>query len=250
MTWLARLAVLVFVLFAASALPFLGQPLAAGPDDEKPKNLKVLPKDTSHRQVVEIMRGYSLALGVRCEECHYQSSPTEDPEFDSDKKPEKETARKMMKMTTVINDQIGQMKLKDSIQVACVTCHHGLLHPQTLGAVVTQSVAKKGVDGAIAEYRQLRDQYYGTGAYNFAPITLNDVAVQLAEGNKDFGSALKILDLNLEFAPKDANTYVTMARVQIAKGDRTGATASLHKALELDPDNRFAKRLLQQGGGQ
>jgi hypothetical protein len=36
MTWLARLAVLVFVLFAASALPFLGQPLAAGPDDEKP----------------------------------------------------------------------------------------------------------------------------------------------------------------------------------------------------------------------
>jgi tetratricopeptide (TPR) repeat protein len=242
MKWFARFAVLVFALS--------GQLRAQGPDDEKPKNLKVLPRDSSHRQVVEIMRGYSLALGVRCEECHYQSSPTEDLEFDSDKKPEKETARRMMKMTTVINEQIGQMRLKDSIQVTCVTCHHGLLHPQTLGAVVTQSISKKGVDGAIAEYRQLRDQYYGTGAYNFAPITLNDVAVQLAEGNKDFDSALKILNLNLEFAPKDANTYVTMARVQIAKGDKTGATASLHKALEIDPDNRFAKRMLQQAGGQ
>jgi hypothetical protein len=244
MKWLARFAVLVFALFAASAV------LADNPDDEKPKNLKVLPKDSSHRQVVEIMRGFSLALGVRCDECHYAASPTEEPEWDSDKKPEKDTARKMMKMTTAINDQIGQMKLKDGLQVSCATCHHGLIHPQTLGAIVTHAIDKKGVDGAIADYRQLRDQYYGTGAYNFAPITLNDVAVQLAEGKKDFDSAAKLLNLNLEFAPKDANTYVTMARVQIAKGDKTGATASLHKALELDPENRFAKRMLQQAGGQ
>jgi hypothetical protein len=245
MKWFVRFAVMVFALFAASALP-----PAQGQDDEKPKNLKVLPKDMSHRQVVEVMRGFSLALGVRCEECHEQPSPTEEPDFASDKKPEKETARKMMKMVTSINEQIGQMKIKDALQVACVTCHHGLLHPQTLGAIVTQSIEKKGVDGAITEYRQLRDQYYGTGAYNFAPITLNDVAVQLSEGKKDFASAQKLLNLNLEFAPKDANTYVTMARVQIAKDDKTGATASLKKALELDPDNRFAKRLLQQTGGQ
>jgi tetratricopeptide (TPR) repeat protein len=250
MKWSARFAALFFALFAAATLLPTDRSLAEGPDDEKPKNLKVLPKDMSHREVVEIMRGYSMALGVRCEGCHYQSSPTEEPEFDSDKKPEKETARKMMKMTADINAQIGRMNLKDPPQVSCVTCHHGLKEPETLGAVVLQSVKKKGVDGAIADYRQLRDQYYGSAAYNFAPITLNDVAVQLAEGSKDFDSALKILNLNLEFSPKDSNTYVTMARVQIAKGDKPGATASLNKALELDPNNRFAKRMLQQVGGQ
>ena len=250
MKWFARSAVMLFALFAASTLLSSGRATAQDSDDEKPKNLKVLPKDTSHRQVVEIMRGYSLALGVRCEECHYQSAPDKELEFDSDKKPEKDTARRMMKMTAAINEQIGQMKLKDSIQVNCVTCHHGLIHPQTLGAIVTQAVHQKGIDGAIAEYRQLRDQYYGSAAYNFAPIALNDVAVELAEGSKEFDSALKILNLNLEFSPKDSNTYVTMARVQIAKGDKTGATASLNKALEIDPNNRFAKRMLQQAGGQ
>jgi len=251
MKWFARLAVLVFVVFAGVTLIQLGPSRAQGADDEKPKNLKVLPKNMSHREVVQVMRGFSMALGVRCEGCHYQKSPDAEPDFDSDKKPEKETARKMMKMTAAINEQIGQMKLKDSLQVSCVTCHHGLKHPQTLGAVVMQTTHQKGVDAAIADYRKLRDQYYGTGAYNFAPITLNDAAVQLAESEKNYDAAQKLLDLNLEFSPKDANTYVTMARVQIAKGDKAAAAASLKKALEIDPENRFAKRMLQQvQGGQ
>ena len=242
----ARFAVLAFVLFTAMTMVHLGQPQAQGPDDEKPKNLKVLPKDMSHRQVVDIMRGFSSALGVECEECHGQGPPGEEPDFSADKKPEKEAARKMMKMMSAINDQISQMNLKDSLQVGCVTCHHGLKLPQTLGAVVMQSVHQKGVDGAIADYRKLRDQYYGTAAYNFAPATLNDVAGRLADGDHDFDGAMKLLNLNLEFTPKDAPTYVAMGRVQIAKGDKAAAKVSLQKALEIDPNSRWAKRLLQQ----
>jgi hypothetical protein len=34
------------------------------------KNLKVLPEDTPPRQVVGIMRGFAIGLGVRCTYCH------------------------------------------------------------------------------------------------------------------------------------------------------------------------------------
>lgn len=247
MKWFARFAVAVFVLFAAMTMVQLGQPRAQGnPDDEKPKNLKVLPKDMSHRQVVGVMREFSMALGVRCDACHAQKEGSDELAYDSDKKPEKETARKMMRMVDAINDQIGKMNLKDPPKVGCVTCHHGLKEPQTLTAVIMQTAHDKGADAAVAQYRQLRDQYYGTAAYNFAPITLNEAASRIAETDKNYDAAQKLLDLNLEFNPKDANTYVTMARVQIAKGDKAAAKASLGKALELDPNNRGAKMMMQQ----
>jgi len=247
MKWFARFAVLVFVLFAGLAVVHLTPLQAQGPgDDEKPKNLKVLPKDMSHRQVVAIMREFSIGTGMRCEGCHYQKAPGEEPDFDSDKKPEKETARKMMKMVDAINDQIAKMDLKDPPKVGCVTCHHGVKEPQTLTALMMQTTHDKGADAAIAQYRQLRDQYYGSAAYNFAPLSLNDAAVKLSENDKNYDGALKLLDLNIEFNPKDANTYVTMARVQVAKGDKAAAKASLDKALAIDPNNRGAKMMMQQ----
>ena len=70
--------------------------------------------------------------------------------------------------------------------------------------------------------------------------------MRLAETDKNYDAALKLLDLNVEFNPKDANTYVTMARVQLAKGDKAAAQASIKKALDIDPNNRGAKMLQQQ----
>ena len=246
MKWLARFAVLVFVLFAGMAVVHLTPLQAQGPEGEKPKNLKVLPKDTSHRQVVALMREFSIGTGMRCDGCHAQKDGSDELAYDSDKKPEKETARKMMKMVDAINEQIAKMDLKDPPKVGCVTCHHGVKEPQTLTALMMQTTHDKGADAAIAQYRQLRDQYYGSAAYNFAPLSLNDAAIKLAENDKNYDGALKLLDLNIEFNPKDANTYVTMARVQVAKGDKAAAKASLDKALAIDPNNRGAKMMMQQ----
>jgi len=238
--------VIATVLFAATALVNLGQPWAQSSDDEKPQNLKVLPKNMSHREVVEVMRGFTGALGVGCDGCHSQKPNSDEMDFAADKKPEKEAARKMMKMTASINEQIGAMSFKDSIQVRCITCHHGVKHPQTLNAVLMKSVNEKGVDATILEYRALRGRHYGTAAYDFSPPILNDVASRLAESKKDYDGATKLVNLNLEFTPNDSYTYVTLGRVQTGKGDKPAAIASFQKALELDPNNRWAKRLLEQ----
>jgi hypothetical protein len=250
---LVRLSVFATVVLAATA--FLQYGTAQSQPPEEPKNLKVLPKDMSRREVVGIMRGFSHALGVRCVECHVSkvegSDRPEDMDFASDDKPDKETARKMMKMVASINDQIGQMGRKDPIQVGCVTCHHGVKEPRTLSAILTKTATDKGADAAIERYRKLRDDYYGSGAYDFSPDALNEAAGNLAQTKKDFDGAIKLVQLNLEFAPKDTETYTMLGYIQASKGDKAAAVTAFEKAIELDPGNRRAKMQLEQlKGGQ
>jgi hypothetical protein len=110
-------------------------------EDEKPKNLKVLSKNLSHQQVVDIMKAYSRSLGVKCGFCHKHDN-NNPPNFDfaSDEKWEKLTARKMMKMTEAINkkyiDKIGEGKFD---KITCVTCHMGSKQP----TVSVDSLPKK-----------------------------------------------------------------------------------------------------------
>ncbi|MBK9732461.1 MAG: c-type cytochrome [Chitinophagaceae bacterium] len=99
----------------------------------KPQNLKVLPKDISHDELIKTMRNFSTALGVKCIECHV-GTPTADGKMDfdfaSDTKPEKTTAREMMRMVTAINSKyIGKMKDDKLERITCVTCHRGSTKP-------------------------------------------------------------------------------------------------------------------------
>jgi tetratricopeptide (TPR) repeat protein len=151
-----------------------------------------------------------------------------------------------MKMVGTINEQIGQMGFKDAAQVRCVTCHHGVKRPETLAARLTRSVEKDGVDGAIANYRKLRERYYGSAAYDFSAGSLTDVAGSLAESKKDYDGAIQLLQLNLEFTPNDAETHLLLGRAQLAKGDKAAAIKSFEKTLELDPENRWAKQQLER----
>jgi hypothetical protein len=104
---------------------------SAQQSEEKPKNLKVLSKNLSRKEVVDIMKVYSRSLGVKCGFCHKHDNGTP-PNFDfvSDEKWEKLTARKMMKMTDAVNKKyiakIGEGKFE---KITCVTCHMGNMKP-------------------------------------------------------------------------------------------------------------------------
>lgn len=112
--------------------------------EEPPKNLKVLPKNTSGDDVHKLMRTFSRSLGVRCDHCHV-GTPQEGkpfPKFDfaSDDKPEKNIARKMMVMVDSINNSfIAKMGADDFEHISCVTCHMGNLKPM----VSVDSLPKK-----------------------------------------------------------------------------------------------------------
>lgn len=125
-------------------------------DDDKPVNLKVLPKNLSDEEIHKIMRGYSKSLGVKCGFCHQNTAGTP-PHFDfaSDAKPEKKIARKMITMVDNINkkylSKIDDGKLE---QIACVTCHMGNVKP----IVSVDSLVRKSERPDSLRLRQFNGQ--------------------------------------------------------------------------------------------
>lgn len=102
--------------------------------DERAKNLKVMPKNSSADEVEKVMHEFREALGVRCNFCHAPSK--DDPkrmDFASDANKHKDVARDMMRMTKKINKKYfkGEMQV-----VTCYTCHKGKAEP--LNAVVRE----------------------------------------------------------------------------------------------------------------
>lgn len=103
------------------------------------KNLQILPKDISKEKLDTIMHGFNDALGVKCFFCHVHEGNDFKTgwKFESDDKPEKETARYMLKMTAGINAtyfNVDSSSKPDTIRaVTCVTCHRGIPHPDAEG---------------------------------------------------------------------------------------------------------------------
>jgi hypothetical protein len=106
-----------------------------------PTNLQVLPKDTTGPQVVQIMRGFALGLGVRCEHCHAgEGNDLSTFDFASDAKPQKEIARRMLRMTREINAvhlaNFPADRPANAPAVTCYTCHRGQTKPLTAAPAV------------------------------------------------------------------------------------------------------------------
>jgi len=123
--------------FASLALVIIASAASMPQKQDEPKgfkthNLKVLPKDITYEELDSVMDSFKDALGVKCGHCH--ASQKDNPrkmDFASDAKPEKEMARKMMRMTARINKKY--FKHSDGqamVQVQCKTCHRGNVKPE------------------------------------------------------------------------------------------------------------------------
>src|SRR5580765_4989635 len=98
------------------------------------KNLKVLPKDISTKDLSRIMiDDFEDGLGVSCGFCHAEEKDSHKLDYASDEKPEKEIARLMMKMTLDVNEKYFQVThplIGDStLAITCTTCHNGHARP-------------------------------------------------------------------------------------------------------------------------
>lgn len=137
-----RSVLLTAALAVAVALPLTAQTQmppngAQHPHHEmpRPKNLQVLPKDISGQQLIATMRGFTKALGVECSFCHAEDPQTHRLDFASDAKPQKTTARTMMRMTAEINSKYLSTvhdpdAMPDQKTVTCGTCHRGMSMPE------------------------------------------------------------------------------------------------------------------------
>jgi hypothetical protein len=128
-----RTLALAFALFAlqAQAPPVPQRPQWRPPD---PINLQVFPKDIAKPELIQAMRGFTQALGVRCEFCHVgEGSDLSTFDFASDDRRQKRSARLMMRMMADINSKyladVPEPRPAGTPAVTCYTCHRGELKP-------------------------------------------------------------------------------------------------------------------------
>src|SRR5579863_1374928 len=88
------------------------------------KNIQVL-KDLPPGQLIPAMQFITASLGVECDFCHVRGA------FDKDDKPTKVTARKMMQMMIVLN----QENFDSRREVTCYSCHRGASKPVSIPMV-------------------------------------------------------------------------------------------------------------------
>ena len=116
----SSITILLLIFFAGAFAQFFNV------QQEKFKNLKVLPKTITEKELDKLMDGYCNALGIGCDYCHAKEKVTGNMDFVSDTKGEKEISRKMITMTAEINkkyfDYNGGSVVIQS--VTCITCHH------------------------------------------------------------------------------------------------------------------------------
>ena len=100
------------------------------------KNLKVLPKDITAKQMDSVMHHFSIALNVGCDFCHVENKAKTDMDYASDDNKHKLIARDMMRMTDDINDKYFnytgvKRDINTQLMVTCITCHNGQKMPET-----------------------------------------------------------------------------------------------------------------------
>lgn len=177
--------------------------LAPAQIPEKFENLQFFPKDIERRALIDRMRDFSGALGVRCEFCHVGEGGPElkNMEFASDDKETKRTARRMLVMVAAIQkDFIANLGRARPVQVGCFTCHHGVARPEPLEVVIGEVLESSGIETAVERYRSLRKEHYGSAAYDFGEAPLNRLGEELLRAGKK-EAALTLLQLNAEFHP-------------------------------------------------
>src|SRR5438045_6354406 len=239
----------------AALMLLVGAPAAVAAQlPEKFENLRYFRKDIPRDTLVNIMRGFSFALGVRCQYCHAGGDGIsfQGVDFKSDDKPAKRKARYMLQMADTINNRLLAAlpdRSDPPVRVACVTCHRGLSKPATLASTLTATIESKGTDSAVTQYRRLRQNTITQGTFDFGEWSMNELARTLSERGRT-AEAIAMLELNQEFYPQAAEIDFMIAELHRQRGEKELAITRYRAVLQKDPNNQRAKQRLTEFGAE
>jgi tetratricopeptide (TPR) repeat protein len=226
----------------------VAQPLTAQIPD-KFENLQIFPREITRDSLVQVMRGFSFALNVRCQHCHAGGDGVSfvGVNFASDEKDAKKTARFMLRMVDQLNTQtLASLEKRSNppVKVQCVTCHRGSAQPNTLESVLMAVIAKDGIPAAVQRYRDLRTNTLIFGRYDFGEWSMNELARKLGTAG-DTAAAIAMYELNLEFNPQSQSIDAFLGELHEKRGEKEKAIARYERALAKTPNNTELRRRLE-----
>ena len=145
----------------------------------------------------------------------------------------------------VILDNTGSQNLNQlSDRIAKILYGQAYDLPKmSIAAVVEKTISDKGIDAAVAEYRDLKAKASPT--HDFAESELNALGYRLMQADK-MKEAVEIFKLNVEAYPQGFNTYDSLAEAYMNTNQRDLAITNYKKSLELNPKNTDAIEALKK----
>ena len=117
------------------------------------------------------------------------------------------------------------------------------LPKEPISQALAGTLREKGVESAVQQYRELKEVQLD--AYNFAERELNMLGYSLLRAER-VKEAVEILKLNVAAFPKSSNVYDSLGEAYMKSGETDSAIVNYAKALELNPKNRQALRMLKK----
>lgn len=216
---------------------------------ERFTNLQVLRADIPRDSLVQIMRSFSLSLGVRCQYCHVGGDGVSfaGVEFAKDDDPDKRKARFMLRMVDSLNrvvlpaiPDLGRAPLR----IECKTCHRGLARPFLLTQRLEQRRDSASIEAALALYRELRRDAGMAGRYDFGEWEMNLWAERLAAMGRR-SEAVDVYELNLEYFPESGSILIALGQLH-ELSDPARALRYYRRALEKQPGNVELQRRIRR----
>ena len=112
-----------------------------------------------------------------------------------------------------------------------------------LAAVLMKTIAEKGIEAGVAQYRDLKARQ--PNVYDFSEPELNQLGYQLMQGKK-LKEAIEIFKLNAEAYPQGFNTYDSLGEAYMTSGNNELAIQNYKKSIELEPKNAGAEAMLKR----
>ncbi len=216
-----------------------------------PENLKILPEKITPQQLRATMKEFSMALGLRCNNCHVgePGKPLTTYDFASDDKKLKNKARVMLNMVKNINSvqllKLDEIEKNARVNVQCVTCHRGQRKPELIQSVLADALVKDGVNGVLDKYTKLRGKYYGSHTFDFSENVLPLFSGEQMAGKSHVNSVVTLLEANREYFPDSFFGTFSLAGAYQKAGDKEKAIAAYEKALKINPKAQFIRIKLE-----
>jgi Flp pilus assembly protein TadD len=105
------------------------------------------------------------------------------------------------------------------------------------------TIAKASVAEGIAQYKALKSTK--ADDYDFSEKELNRVGYRLLDAGRA-ADAVEILKLSVEQFPNNGMAYDLLGDAYLAVGNKAQAIVSYRRALELNPDNTNAVKMITQ----
>ena len=226
----------------ASALFALAPQGSVAQIPETFSNLQILPADVERDSLINVMRGFSFALGARCQYCHTGGDGVsfEGVDWASDDDPDKVKARYMWRLVQDLEVKLQDMPQRDSpaVEIGCKTCHRGVPKPRLLTQEMRLAMELGTVEDALDRYRELKERHAQGGTYDFGEWEVNTLAESLLDAGQT-RDAIAIYELNRESHPRSTSILRALAEAYLAVGDTTLAMSRLGVLLDVTPDHEW-----------